>query len=299
MHPGQLYVDEVIVRQLITAQFPQWRGESVHHVVGTGTVNAIFRIGEGVAARFPLNPDNPDELAAGLREEAAAMAELAAVSPVPTPIHVAHGAPGSDYPMPWSVQSWLPGAVATADGLAHSPAFTGDLVVLIRALRAADTGGRSFAGAGRGGDLRDSDNWMQTCFRESTGLLPVDQLRDLWGRFRALPDSGPDRMTHGDLIPGNLLVDGERLVGVLDGGGFAPADPALDLVAAWHLLDRDMRVVLREGLGIGAIEWWRGAAWAFQQAMGLVWYYRVSNPAMSALGRSTLTRILSDPEING
>lgn len=35
----------------------------------------------------------------------------------------------------------------------------------------------------------------------------------------------------------------------------------------------------------------------FQQAMGLVWYYRESNPEMSALGLGTLGRILSDPEI--
>jgi len=28
--------------------------------------------------------------------------------------------------------------------------------------------------------------------------------------------------------------------------------------------------------------------------MGLVWYYRTSNPAMSALGRSTLRRIIDD-----
>jgi hypothetical protein len=31
--------------------------------------------------------------------------------------------------------------------------------------------------------------------------------------------------------------------------------------------------------------------------MGLVWYYRRSNPVMSALGRSTLTRVLDDPEL--
>jgi hypothetical protein len=31
--------------------------------------------------------------------------------------------------------------------------------------------------------------------------------------------------------------------------------------------------------------------------MGLVWYYRDTHPAMSALGRSTLMRILHDPEI--
>lgn len=298
MHSDQLDVDEEIVRQLIAEQFPQWRDEPVRHIAGAGTVNAIFRIGDGTAARFPLNPGDPAELTAELRKEAAAMGELASACPVPTPVHLAHGAPGNDYPLPWSVQSWLPGVVATPDGLAHSRLFVEDLITLIRSLREADTSGRLFDGKGRGGDLRDSDDWMETCFRESTGLLPVDQLRALWGRFRVLPDSGPDRMTHGDLIPGNLLVDGERLAGVLDGGGFAAADPALDLVAAWHLLDRDMRGVLREGLDIGTFEWRRGAAWAFQQAMGLVWYYRDSNPAMSALGRSTLRRILSDPEVS-
>jgi aminoglycoside phosphotransferase (APT) family kinase protein len=96
----------------------------------------------------------------------------------------------------------------------------------------------------------------------------------------------------------NLLVEDERLTGILDGGGFGPADPALDLVSAWHLLDSGMRERLREGLGVDTIEWWRGAAWAFQQAMGLVWYYRESNTGMSALGRSTLRRLLSDPEIS-
>jgi aminoglycoside phosphotransferase (APT) family kinase protein len=101
-------------------------------------------------------------------------------------------------------------------------------------------------------------------------------------------------MCHRDLIPGNLLVHDGRLVGVLDAGGFGPADPALDLVAAWHLLGVDAREVIRQSLQCGRTEWLRGKAWALQQAMGLVWYYRESNPGMSALGRSTLTRILED-----
>ncbi len=104
-------------------------------------------------------------------------------------------------------------------------------------------------------------------------------------------------MTHGDLIPANLLVEGERLLGVLDGGTFAAADPALDLVAAWHLLDRDARETLRTDLDCDTLEWRRGAAWALQQAMGLVWYYQTSNPRISALGRSTLNRLLDDSGI--
>lgn len=192
------------------------------------------------------------------------------------------------------MQTWIPGTVATPAGLADSARFAEELVALISALRSADTGGRRFAGAGRGGDLRDSDEWMGVCFRASEGLLPVDELRPLWEQFRVLPPAGPDVMTHGDLTPSNLLVEGERLAGLLDGGGFAPADPALDLVAAWHLLDADARAVFRAGVDVADLEWKRGAAWAFQQAMGLVWYYRESNPAMSELGRSTLARILED-----
>jgi aminoglycoside phosphotransferase (APT) family kinase protein len=62
-------------------------------------------------------------------------------------------------------------------------------------------------------------------------------------------------MSHRDLIPANLLVHGERLVGVLDAGSFGLADPALDLVAAWHILDRKPRHIVRSQLGLGNVEW--------------------------------------------
>lgn len=291
VHADETPIDEDTARNLIAAQFPQWRDEPVHAVDADGTVNAIFRIGERLAARFPRTATAPETLEA----ESSAMREFAEHSPVATPTPVAIGAPGPGYPMPWSVQTWLPGRVATPEAVAHSTAFVHDLADLIRALRAADTRGRMFSGQGRGGDLQDSDGWMGTCFRESEGLLPVGELRRLWSGFRMLPPAGPDVMTHGDLIPPNLLLDGERLVGVLDGGGFAPADPALDLVSAWHLLEADARAALRQELGVDDLEWQRGAAWAFQQSMGLVWYYRETLPSMSALGRSTLGRLLADP----
>ena len=73
-----------------------------------------------------------------------------------------------------------------------------------------------------------------------------------------------------------------------------PADPALDLVSAWHLLDREPRRVLRQELGCDDLEWQRGRAWAFEQAMGAIWYYPISNPAMSRMGARTLQRILDD-----
>ncbi|MGN9809948.1 phosphotransferase [Micromonospora sp. BQ11] len=83
----------------------------------------------------------------------------------------------------------------------------------------------------------DHDEWLETCFRQSEDLLDVPLLRRIWAELRTLPEVDEDAMCHRDLIPPNVLVEDGRLVGVLDGGGFGPADPALDLVAAWHLLD--------------------------------------------------------------
>ena len=53
------------------------------------------------------------------------------------------------------------------------------------------------------------------------------------------------------------------------------------------------RQVLRDALRCPDLDWERGRAWAFEQALGLVWYYAETNPVMSGLGRTTLDRIVS------
>ncbi|GAA1963303.1 aminoglycoside phosphotransferase family protein [Microbacterium deminutum] len=297
MHDDQLEIDDDAVRRLIADQFPQWGRERVERLHGSGTVNAIFRIGPGLTARFPLNEREPAAAENWLRQEASAFDELADCIPFAAPRHAAFGRAGEGYPLPWAVQTWVEGEIATPDGMADSAAFANDLVELIRAMRSADRRGRTFGGAGRGGDLRAHDEWVATCVRESAADFDAERLAALWDGFRALPRTGEDVMVHGDLIPANLLVHEGRLAGVLDGGGFGPADPALELVCAWHLLDPGARAVLRTGLDVDDVQWVRGAAWAFVQAMGLGWYYRDSDPVMSALGLSTVGRIVTDAEI--
>jgi aminoglycoside phosphotransferase (APT) family kinase protein len=292
MHADQLHVDAQTVHGLVEVQFPQWRGLPITPLRASGTMNAIFRIGDDLAARFPLVGDDPAEVRASLAAEAEATGELADAATVPIPQPVAIGQPGAGYPLPWSVQTWLPGHDATVEDPAGSIAFAHDLAELIAGMRAADTRARRFNGVGRGGHLPNHDEWLRTCFRQSADLLDVPLLRGIWAELRTLPEVDADAMCHRDLIPPNVLVQDGRLVGVLDGGGFGPADPALDLVTAWHLLDETQRGILRRELGCGDVQWRRGMAWAFQQAMGLVWYYLDSNPTMSRCGRRTLDRIV-------
>jgi aminoglycoside phosphotransferase (APT) family kinase protein len=295
MHPGQLSVSPATVRTLVAEQFPQWQHLHIHAVASPGTVNTIFRIGDELVARFPLMPDDVAAAQERLQHEAAAAEELIGHTPFATPRPIAIGEPGAGYPLPWSVNSWLPGQPATADDVSESDSFTMDLGQFINAVRAIDTRGRTFDGNGRGGDLFSHDEWMQECLAHSEGLLDVATLRAIWAEMRDLPRGDtPDVMNHGDLIPPNILVANGRLAGVLDVGGLGASDPALDLVSAWHLLDTERRQRLRDYLACDDAEWQRGRAWAFEQALGAVWYYVDSSPTMSAGCRRTLERIVTD-----
>ncbi len=294
MHLNQLAVSAATVRRLVDEQFPQWGMLGVRAVASQGTVNSLFRIGEKFLARFPLQPGDVVSTRHWLQAEAQAARELLGRTRFHTPEPVALGEPGTGYPLPWSVLTWLPGTVATDQDPGESIAFAHDLAEFIQGVRAIGTGGRTFSGKGRGGELRSHDRWMQTCFERSEQLLDVPRLRRAWAALRVLPRTAGDVMTHGDLIPGNVLVSSGHLAGIIDVGGLGPADPALDLVAGWHLLEAGPRRVLREDLRCSDLEWERGKAWAFEQAMGLVWYYLQSNPAMSLLGRRTLQRVMAD-----
>ena len=214
MHADQLTISVPTVRVLVDEQFPAWRGLRITALRAPGTVNAIFRIGNQLAARFPLQPGPVWAVRSGLEREAAAARDLAGRTRFRTPEPVALGKPGAGYPLPWAVQSWLSGVSATDDDPGESAGFARDLAEFITGVRAIDTRGRMFSGSGRGGDLRAHDAWMETCFARSGSLLDVPRLRGMWQVLRDLPRGpGPDVMNHGDLIPGNVLVSGGRLLG--------------------------------------------------------------------------------------
>ncbi|MGF2948540.1 phosphotransferase [Microbacterium alcoholitolerans] len=295
MHDGQLVIEEELAGELIAREFPRLAGLPVVAVPGAGTVNAIFRVGSDAVARFPLASVSADELAA----EAVALADFADASPFPAPRPLGIGAGDQRYPSAWSMQTWLTGEIADPFCAAGTETFARDLGALVVALRAAPVGSRVFDGRGRGGALADHDEWMAHCLKQSAGIVDAARVSCAWSMLREVPQVGEPVMSHRDLIPANLLVAEGRLVGVLDGGSFGAADRSLDLVCAWHLLEAEARLVVRGIVGASDDEWRRGAAWALQQAMGLVWYYERTNPVMAELGRSTVTRVLADQDVLG
>ncbi|WP_433161360.1 aminoglycoside phosphotransferase family protein [Kribbella sp. CA-247076] len=293
MHPGQLDVTTDLVTRLVRSQFPRWSGLSVRPVPSHGTVNALFRIGDDLVARLPIQPADPAETRKELEDEADAARRLHRISPYPTPEPVELGEPGEGYPLPWAVYSWLPGTIAYDADVAGSTGFAEDLATFVRALRAVPTEGRVFTGSWRGGVLASQDSSVADGLERSRGMIDVDALARLWADLRTTPRTEPDVWAHRDLMPGNLLATDGRLVGVIDVGTFTVADPAIDLAPAWNLLDADARAAFRAALGSDDDEWRRGMGWSFAQAIGCLWYYVETNPVMSRTAHHTLTALLT------
>lgn len=295
MHEGQLDVTVELVEGLVKEQFPEWSGLAIRAVPSHGTVNALFRIGDELVARFPILPGDPATVRQELEDEADAARRLHAMSPYPTPEPIAIGAPASGYPLPWAVQTWVNGTIAYDADVPGSTAFAEDLARFVLALRAQPTEGRVFTGSWRGGVLTSQDGYVADGLERSRGMIDVDGLARLWADLRTTPRTEPDAWTHRDLMPGNLLAKDGRLAGVIDVGTFTVSDPAMDLQPAWNLLDPTARSAFRTALGSEEAEWRRGMGWSFAQAIGCLWYYVETNPVMSRTAHHTLTALLKSP----
>ncbi|WP_183130096.1 phosphotransferase [Serratia plymuthica] len=60
---------------------------------------------------------------------------------------------------------------------------------------------------------------------------------------------------HADIQPGNLLVNKGKLAVVIDWGGMAIGDPAVDLIVAWNLLDKNSREVFKRAVDTDTATW--------------------------------------------
>ncbi|MGW5211011.1 aminoglycoside phosphotransferase family protein [Streptomyces sp. NPDC004051] len=293
MHPGQHPLDKALVRWLIVGQFPQWAGLPLERHPSGGTVNAMYRLGDGMVVRLPLVRGGAEDVAM----EQEWLPRLAPLLPTAIPEVLGAGEPTEGYPWPWSVYRWLAGELPEAGALDEPVLLAKDLAEFVAAMRSISL--PEAPRAHRGGPLVSLDAETRSAIEQLRGIpqedVDCDAVAAVWeDALRAPGWDGPPVWLHADLMPGNLLVDGGRLTSVIDFGCTGVGDPACDLFPAWNLLPAGAREVFHEALGVDDATWVRGRGRTLSQALIALPYYRRTNPVMAHNARHVIRAVLGE-----
>ena len=289
---------DVIADDLVNALLREQRPDLADlplRYVGRGWDNELWRLGDELAVRVPRTPGAPGLL----RKEHRVLSAIAARLPLPVPTPIFLGEPSALFPQPWSVVVWVHGEPADRaeieDG--ESAAVLADF---LRALHSEESlvpqGDES-----RGRSMRNASCEFGDDLVELIGRDQADRLVEIWQDGREAPEwSGPPVWVHNDLHPANVVTKDGALCGVIDFGAVSPGDPAVDLAAAWTLLQPGSTSTFFARYGdVDAATARRARAWAvrtgaFVVQMGLNGLRGIpgGKPGWLAAGRKSLDRVV-------
>ncbi|WP_459319021.1 aminoglycoside phosphotransferase family protein [Arthrobacter sp. RHLT1-20] len=237
MPQATLEVNDAVVQCLVRDQRPDLAERPLARVTN-GWDNATFRLGDDLAVRLPRRA----EAVPLILHEQRYLPDIARRSPVAVPVPVHVGRPASDFPWPWSIVRWVPGAAAADVGPAgRGPAAEGLADFLLALHMPAEPGVP--VNPFRGVPLLERDAAVVERLGDRERYPQAAALRAVWAQTCAAKAwDGPPMMLHGDLHPGNvLLTDDGSLAGVIDFGDVGAGDPAVDLAVGWLMFDAGAR----------------------------------------------------------
>jgi aminoglycoside phosphotransferase (APT) family kinase protein len=288
MHEGEHPIDEGLVHRLLAEQFPHLADLPLRELRSTGTVNAIYRLGDELCVRLP----RLEKWVGGLERELVWLPKLAPRVSLRTPEPVANGRPAVEYPFPWAIYRWIEGDPYEDRVVFDEVRAAEELARFVIELRRIDPAGAPRAGRK---PLRDLEG-TRAAIDASRGVIDAAGALRAWEcAVETKPWDGTPVWIHADLLRPNLLVDRGRLCAVLDFGAAGIGDPAADVIAAWSVFGRRGRSAFRHALDVDDDTWNRARGYALHQALMILPYYSATNPAFVALAKRTIAEILASP----
>jgi aminoglycoside phosphotransferase (APT) family kinase protein len=291
MHEGEVDIDVELVRDLLATQFPQWSDLPLGPVPSTGTVNAIYRLGDDLCVRLP----RVQQWAGDLEKELRWLPTLAPHLPLAVPEPVATGDPGLGYPFVWAIYRWLAAETFAEDRIGDEHQAAAALAQFVACLRTIDTAGAPRSRRDR--SMRMVDAETRAAVDSLSGVIDTDAVIAAWEQSVDAPVwDGRPVWTHGDLLPPNLLVERGRLRGVIDFGSLGVGDPGIDVIPAWSVFGPEGRRTFRAALDVDDATWARGRGFALHQALLIIPYYPATNPAFVTMAMRTVDEVLADSD---
>jgi aminoglycoside phosphotransferase (APT) family kinase protein len=293
--PDELRIDadDELVRRLLRSQAPQIAEMPLKRLATAGVNNTIYRLGDDLTVRLPQTA----WCAGHIRKEQRwlpALGEHLALS-IPTVVRACQ--PGSDFPWHWSVYAWLDGDEAVRTPVTDEHAMARELATFIEELQQVTItdGPPSGEHSGmRGMPLAVRDSVVRQALANITSFDTAAATAAWEAAVRIPAWQGPPVWSHGDLHPGNVLVDNGALSGVIDWEMLSVGDPALDLSGAWMLLTEAGRETFRNFLTVDDDTWARGRGWALCIGVIAAAYYHDSNPVLAKFSRRAAQDAVDD-----
>jgi len=287
-------IDATLVGRLLAAQFPEWVDLPIEPVPSAGTDNALYRLGDDMVVRLPRVG-----WAVGMVDkEYEWLPRLAPHLPLAIPVPIAKGTPGEGYPWHWTVCQWLDGENATIGRIVVPDQMATDLAHFIAALQGIDASGGPAPGLHnvfRGVPLATRDANTRAAIASLEATIDSETALGAWEAALRTPTwDAPPVWIHGDLHSGNLLAVEGRLSAVIDFGCLGVGDPACDVMAAWLLFSAETRSAFRAVLPVDDATWARGRGWALSFGVGVVSYYKDTNPVLGGIARRAIVEVLAD-----
>lgn len=289
MHADELDVDISLVQRLLEKQFSYWAALPLQPVSSVGTDNALYRLGNEMVVRLP----RIEWAAKNVDKEWQWLPQIAPFLPIPIPVPLGKGIPAEGYPWPWSVYRWIEGKNPSINHIPNPSPLVNELVAFIKAMHKIDL--QDGPTSNRGVPLKEQDIETRKAIQELEGMIDVNAVIEIWeAALRAPMWSKPPVWIHGDLSPGNILMENGKLCAVIDFGILGIGDPACDLIIAWNLLPAHMREAFRTGLNVDDATWQRGRGWALSNALIALPYYKDTNPALANNARHVIQEITKE-----
>lgn len=296
MHDNEIALTEKDVRLLLQQQFPQFADLALSYIQESGTENALYRLGDEYIVRLPRFVSDIDAFEKNektLEKELEYLPYLAKHLSFSISRPLFKGMPSKDYPFSWTIAKWNEGHNPGFEEKDEYSEFAKDMAEFVNQFHAipVETGPHSR----RGVKLINLDEETQDALSQLNEDIDVPEARLLWEALRDIPYWEKELVwIHGDLLPGNILINRYRLSAIIDFSDLGLGDPACDLIPAWCLFNKTSRQIFKDNLlNVDDNTWLRGKGWALSIALILLPYYKTRSPMMATLARQMLKNIFS------